>query len=169
MVTARFIWNEANLRKGCAVHWKTLDKVWLTPYLGVIFIAASIYGALYTHPDEWADSLYGIFLGILFFTLRPLTLWQLGRTLRRSPYFGTEMTYTFAPDQVVNFGEKHYSAFAWRRLESVVVTRDGLLLSINKNLFHWIPAIAFESPSDMKTVEGYLKEKRIRTEIVSRG
>jgi hypothetical protein len=166
MVTVHFTWNWENLSKGCEIYWKTLRRVWLTPYLGAIFVAASIYGALYTHPNEWTESLYGIFLGLLFFCLRPLTVWQLGRAIRRSSHYGTEMIYTFDPDKVANFGEKHFGAFAWKQLESAVVTQEGILLCPSKNLFHWIPAAAFTSPDDMKTVEGFLKDHGIRTKIV---
>lgn len=165
MVTAHFTWNLENLRKGCAMHWKTLDKVWLTPYLGIIFLAAGIYGA-FIHPGEWKELLWGVLLGLLFLSLRRLTLWQLERVIRRSPHYGTEMTYTFDPHKIANFGDKHYTFFGWKQLASATITHDGILLCVNKNLFHWIPVTAFESPSDMKTVEGYLKENEIRTRIV---
>jgi hypothetical protein len=76
------------------------------------------------------------------------------------------MTYTFDPEQIVNSGEGHHSTFTWKKLYSATVADEGVLLYTNKNLFHWIPATAFASPSDIATVQTYLQQNGVRTRNV---
>ena len=73
------------------------------------------------------------------------------------------MTYTFDPREIAISGEGHHATFTWQKLYSATVARDGILLYSNKNLFHWIPAAAFTSASDMATVQSYLEQNGIRT------
>jgi hypothetical protein len=91
-------------------------------------------------------------------------MWQFSRAVRRSPSFGSEMTYTFDPQQIVNSGGGHHATFTWKKLYSATVAPDGILLYTNKNLFHWIPVTAFASPSDIATVQVYLNENSVRTQ-----
>jgi hypothetical protein len=161
MITARYTCNLENLRRGCETYWTTLRYVKLTPLLGIIFIAAAVYGVTVTHKIQWADSLYGIGLGLLFLSLRKLTIWQLGRSIERSPQYGTEVNYAFDQEEIVHFGEEHHFTFLWKQLSLAKVTHDGVLLCLGKNVFHWIPSTAFEGPDDMKTIERYLKENGV--------
>ena len=53
----------------------------------------------------WVAGLPLIVLGLLLlFGYRPLVTWQFGRAVRRSPSYGSQMTYTFDPQQIVNSG-----------------------------------------------------------------
>ena len=165
MVTARFTWDIDTLRKGVAVHIKTQRAAKLIPLMAVVFLAWGAYSSYTT--GHWVAGLPLIVLGLLLlFGYRPLVTWQFSRAVRRSPSYGSQMTYTFDPQQIVNSGEGHHAAFTWKKLYSATVTGDGILLYTNKNLFHWIPVAAFESPSDIATVQNYLQENGVRTQNV---
>ena len=162
MVTARYTWNIDSLRKGFAIHRKTQRAAKIIPLLGIAFVAWGAYDS-YTS-EKWVSGLPLVALGIfLLFGSTPLAMWQFSRAVRRSPSYGGEMTYTFDPQQIVNSGEGHHATFTWKKLYSATVTRDGILLYTNKNVFHWLPATAFEFPSDITTVQGYLQGNGIRT------
>jgi len=162
MVTARYTWDVDALRKGFAIHRKTQRAAKLIPLLAIAFVAWGAYES-YTS-EQWISGLPLIVLGfLLLFGSRPLAMWQFSRAVRRSPSYGAEMTYTFDPQQIVNSGEGHHATFTWKKLYSATVTRDGILLYTNKNLFHWIPATAFASATDIVSVQGYLQENGVRT------
>ncbi len=162
MVTARYTWNTETLRAGFAIHRKTQRAAKLIPLMAIAFVAWGAYDS-YTS-GQWITGLPLVVLGLLLlFGSRPLAMWQFSRAVRRSPSYGGEMTYTFDSQQIVNSGEGHHATFTWKKLYSATVTRDGILLYTNKNLFHWIPSAAFESASDMTTVEAYLHENGVRT------
>jgi YcxB-like protein len=165
MVTARYTWDMETLRKGFAVHRKTQRAAKLIPLMALAFVAWGAYDS-YTS-EKWIVGLPLIAVGfLLLFGSRPLAMWQFGRSVRRSPSYGSAMTYTFDPEQIVNSGEGHHATFTWKKLYSATVTRDGILLYTNKNLFHWIPVSAFESPSDIHTVQSYLTQNGVRTQNV---
>jgi hypothetical protein len=163
MVTARYTWSIDALRKGFAVHRKTQRAAKLVPLLAIAFVAWGAYGSYSS--GHWVSGLPLVVLGLLLlFGSPPVAMWQFTRAVRRSPSYGAEMTYTFDTQQIVNAGEGYHSTFTWKKLYSATVTRDGILLYTNKNLFHWIPVTAFASPSDMATVQGYLQENGVRTQ-----
>jgi hypothetical protein len=163
MVTARYIWNTDTLGRGFAVHRKTQRATKLIPLLGFVFLVWGAYDAFTS--EHWISGAPLIVFGfLLLFGLRPLAMWQFRRAVSRSPSYGGEMTYTFDQEQIVNSGEGHHATFTWKKLYSATVTRDGILLYTNKNLFHWIPVTAFESPDDMATVQTYLLENGVRTQ-----
>lgn len=162
MVSARYTWNIDALRKGFAIHRKTQRAAKLIPLIAIAFFGWGAYDS-YTS-DRWVTGLPLIVVGLLLlFGSRPLAMWQFSRAVRRSPSFGSQMTYTFDPQQIVNSGEGHHATFTWKKLYSATVTRDGILLYTNKNLFHWIPATAFTSPSDIATIQSYLQQNDVRT------
>jgi hypothetical protein len=163
MVTARYTWNIDSLRKGFAIHRRSQRAAKFIPLIAIAFAAWGAYESVTS--GQWVSGLPLIVLGLLLlFGSRPLAMWQFSRAVRRSPSFGSEMTYTFDPQQIVNSGEGHHATFTWKKLYSATVTRDGILLYTNKNLFHWIPVTAFASPSDMATVQSYLQDNGVRTQ-----
>lgn len=162
MITARYTWNTETLAKGFAIHRKAQWAAKVAPLSAVAFIAWDGY-ASYTS-GQWVTGLPLIVVGfLLLFGSRPLAMWQFRRAVRRSRSYGGEMTYTFDSQQIVNSGEGHHATFTWKKLYSATVTREGVLLYTNKNLFHWIPVSAFESPSDLTTVQSYLEENNVPT------
>jgi YcxB-like protein len=163
MITARYTWNIDSLRKGFAIHRRTQRATKFIPLVAIAFVAWGAYGSVTS--GHWVSGLPLIILGLLLlFGSRPLAMWQFSRAVRRSPSFESEMTYTFDSQQIVNSGEGHHATFTWKKLYSATVTRDGILLYTNKNLFHWIPVTAFASPSDMATVQSYLQDNGVWTQ-----
>ena len=163
MITARYTWEAATLQKGFALHRKGLVQAKVIPWLAVVFIALGICLSLKSG-HSWIEGAPPVFFGLLLLVLwRPVAFWQFRRAVRRSPSHGSEMTYTFDPEQVTISGEGHHSTFTWKKLYSATVTDEGVLLYTNKNLFHWIPVTAFPSPSDIATVQGYLQQNGVRT------
>ena len=161
MITARYTWDIRTLRKGFAIHRKTQRATKLILLIAIIFIFWGAYDAITS--EHWITGMPPLFFGcLLLFGSRPLAFWQFSRAVRRSPSFRSEMTYTFDPEQIVNSGEGHHSTFTWKKLYSATVSDEGVLLYTNKNLFHWIPAAAFASPSDITTVRSYLEQNGIR-------
>jgi hypothetical protein len=162
MMTARYTWDMDTLRKGFAAHRKTQRATKLVSLVAAVFLCWGAYDAI--RSEHWMSGLPLLFFGsLLLFGSKPLAFWQFSRAVRRSPNFGSEMTYTFDPEQIVNFGEGHHSTFTWKKLYSATITDQGVLLYTNKNLFHWIPVTAFASPSDIATVRTYLEQNGIRT------
>jgi hypothetical protein len=162
MITARYTWDIGTLRKGFAIHRKTLRAIKLVPIIALFFICWGAYDAITS--KQWIDGAVPLFFGsLLLFGARPLAFWQFQRAMRRSPSYGSEMTYTFSPEQIENFGEGHHSTFTWKKLYCATVTDDGILLYTQKTLFRWIPATAFNSPSDIATVRTYLEQNGVRT------
>jgi hypothetical protein len=162
MITARYTWDIPTLRTGFAVHRKTQRATKLILLIAIVFICWGAYDAITS--EHWISGVPLLFFGsLLLCGSRPLALWQFSRAVRRSPSFGSEMTYTFDPEQIVNSGEGHHSTFTWKKLYSATVTDEGVLLYTNKNLFHWIPVTAFSSPSDIATVQTYLLQNGVRT------
>src|SRR5438477_1627129 len=104
MITARYTWDMETLRKGFAVHRKTQRAAKLIPLMALAFVAWGAYDS-YTS-EQWVVGLPLIAVGfLLLFGSRPLAMWQFGRSVRRSPSYGSAMTYTFDPEQIVNSGE----------------------------------------------------------------
>ena len=163
MVTARYTWDTDTLGKGFAVHRRTQRVAKFIPLIAFVFLAWGAYDALTSEHGVSGAPLI-VFGLLLLFGLRPLAMRQFSRAVRRSPSYGGEMTYMFDPQQIVNSGEGHHATFTWKKLYSATVTRDGILLYTNKNLFHWIPVTAFESPDDMATVQTYLQQNGVRTQ-----
>src|SRR4051794_20518657 len=156
MVTARYIWDFDTLRKGFLLHRKSQRAAKFILLVAVVFVCWGAYDAIAS--ERWVGGAPLILCGLLLlFGSRPLALWQFRRAVLRSPSYGSEMTYTFDPEQIVNSGEGHHSTFTWKKLYSATVSDDGVLLYTNKNLFHWVPATAFASPSDIATVQAYLQ------------
>ena len=163
MITARYTWEIGTVRKGFAIHRRTLRVTKLVPPVAIFVIGWGAYEAI-TAVRSWTEGLPLLFFGaLLLFGARPLAFWQFRRAVRRSPSYGSEMTYTFDPEQIVISGEGHHSTFTWNKLYSATVSDDGVLLYTQKNLFHWVPATAFASPSDIATVRSYLEQNGVRT------
>jgi YcxB-like protein len=163
MVTARYTWDVDTPRKGFAIHRKTQRATKLIPLIAAAFIVWGTYSAVTS--EDWTGNLPLVGAGLLFLIgSRPLAMWKFGRAVRRSPSFGSDITFTFDPQQITNSGEGHHATFTWKKLYSATVSRDGILLYTNKNLFHWIPATAFPTPSDVATVRSYLHENGVRTQ-----
>jgi hypothetical protein len=163
MITARYKWDTDTLQRGFAIHRRTLTISKIAPIGGAAFLLAALYYVL-AQPHSWIEGLPFIVFGVfLIFLSRPLAFWQFRRAVRRSPSYGSEMTYTFDPEQITNSGEGHHATFTWKKLYSATVTPEGILLYTNKNLFHWIPLSAFTSSSDMATVQTYLRNNLVRT------
>jgi len=162
MITARYTWNTDSLQKGFAVHRRTQRVTKLFPIIGIPSLAWGVYEAFTS--EQWVTGLpFILFAFILLFAAGPLLTRQFVRAVRRSPSYGNEITYKFDPEQVVISGEGHHAAFTWKRLYAATVTRDGILLYSNKNLFHWVPVTAFESGSDFALVPTYLQQSNVPT------
>ena len=162
MVTARHMWDIPTLRRGFALHRKTQRATRLIFFGGLALLAWGAYDSITS--EHWVSGLPLLFFGsLLLFGSGPIAFWQFGRAVRRSPSFGSVMTYTFDPQQITNSGEGHQASFTWKKVYAATVTADGVLLYTNKNLFHWIPVTAFTSPSDVTTVKTYLRDNDVRT------
>lgn len=162
MVTARYTWDTPTLRKGFALHRRTQRATKLVLLVAIGLIGWGVYDALTA--KHWISAVPPLLFGLfLLFGSGPIASWQFDRAARRSPSFGSEMTYTFDPEQVVNSGEGHHAIFTWKTLYSATVTEEGILLYPNKNLFHWIPVTAFASPSDIAIVRSYLQQNGVPT------
>jgi hypothetical protein len=162
MITARYTWDIPTLRRGFAVHRRTQRATKLVLLIGIVFMGWGVYDALTS--EHWISGMPLLIFGsLLLFAMRPIAFWQFGRSVRRSPSFGSEITYTFDPEQITNSGEGHHAIFTWKKLYSATVTNEGILLYTNKNLFHWIPVTAFTSPSDVTTLQGYLQQNNVAT------
>lgn len=162
MVTARYRWDTPTLRRGFALHRR---MQWTTKLVLLFAVGITCWGIsdalTATH---WISAVPPLFFGLfLLFGSGPLAAWQFDRAARRSPSFGSEMIYTFDPEQIVNSGEGHHSTFTWKKLYSATVAEEGILLYPNKNLFHWIPVTAFASPTDIAIVQSYLQQNGVPT------
>jgi hypothetical protein len=162
MVTARYTWDTPTLRRGFALHRRTQRATKLVLLVAVGFTCWGAYDAVTA--EHWISGVPLLIFGLLLlFGSRPIAFWQFGRAVRRSPSFGSEMTYTFDAEQIVSSGEGHHATFTWKTLYSATVADEGILLYANKNLFHWIPVTAFASPSDITTVQSYLQQNGVAT------
>ena len=162
MITARFRWNVENLRKGFAIHCKTLRMTKLILVMAVVLIGWGAYEAFTS--ERWVEGLPLVIFGtVLFLGARPLAFWQFRRAARRAPSYDSEITYTFDPQQIVVAGEGHHSTFTWKKLYSATISNDGILLYPQKTLFHWVPVTAFATPSDLASVRGFLEQNGVRT------
>src|SRR4030088_2435609 len=115
MINARYKWEIGTLTKGFAIHRKSLPATKYVPIIAIIFICWGAYDAVTS--DHWISGAPLLFLGtLLLFGTRPLAFWQFRRAVRRSPSYGSDMTYTFDPDQIVISGEGHHTTFTWKKL-----------------------------------------------------
>jgi hypothetical protein len=162
MITARYTWQIETVCKGFEIHRKTLRATKLIPIMAILFIGWGGYEAITS--GHWIAGFPLLLFGtLLLFGAGPLSSWQFRRAVRRSPSYGSEMTYIFDPAQITISGEGHHSTFTWKKLYSATVSPAGVLLYTQKTLFHWIPAAAFTSPSDIATVRSYLEQNGVRT------
>jgi hypothetical protein len=160
MITARYRWEIETLRKAFAIHYKTLWAAKLAVIIGILSLFAGGYKAVTS--EHGIESLPLILFGALSLSARSFAFWQFRRAVRRSSNYGSEMTYMFAPEQVIISGEGHHSTFTWNKLHSATESREGILLYTLKTVFHWIPVTAFPSPSDLATVHSYLEQNGVR-------
>jgi hypothetical protein len=162
MIAARYTWNTEALRPGFAVHHRSLTISKVAPIGGAICLLAALYYVA-VQSRSWIEGLPFIIFGTFLLFARPLAFWQFRRAIMRSPSYGSVITYTFTTDQFAISGEGHDATIAWTKLYSATESKGGLLLYPQKNLFHWIPATAFDSPSDIATVCGYLERHHVPT------
>src|SRR5438105_2160842 len=108
MITARYKWEIDTVSRGFAIHRKTLWATKLILIIAILFICWGGYQAITA--EHWIEGFPLIFFGaLLLFGARPLAFWQFRRAVRRAPSYGSEITYTFDPEQIVISGEGHHS------------------------------------------------------------
>jgi hypothetical protein len=165
MITARYVWDITALKDGFRLHYKT-SSMWKMVWLGsLVIIAIGAYESVTAR--DWSHGLPLLVFGVAFpLIARPAIFRQFRRTIRRAPSYGSEITYTFDPEQIMISGEGFHSTFTWKKLYSATVSEKGVLLYTQKILFHWVPVTGFAAPSDIATVSSYLDQNGVRTRNV---
>jgi|SRR5581483_498721 len=165
MITARYVWDITALKDGFRLHYKT-SSMWKAVWLASLVIMV-IGGYQSITARDWSHGLPLLVFGAVFpLIVRPAIFRQFRRTIRRAPSYGSEMTYTFDPEQITISGEGFHSAFTWKKLYSATVSEKGVLLYTQKVLFYWVPVTAFAIPADIATVRSYLEQNGVRTQNV---
>jgi hypothetical protein len=112
-------------------------------------VVGGVAGLLHGGTDRWICGVIAAG-GLYFLFLRPLEVrfWTRRQFVRR-PDKNKEIEWLFAIDRIEVSSSSANSSFTWDELAKAVYCPEGLLLYQNEQIFHWIPAHAFQSPDEL--------------------
>ena len=124
-----------------------------------VCIAMIVIGGIFAIKTYGRGDQFANFITITFILLgsigymRPM-IWQMWneRKLRKHPAYGTEIIYTFGPEEIIMDGVSGKVVVPWCALNEVVETKTGLLLYQNKKDYLWIPSYDFKAGEMAKVV-----------------
>jgi len=166
MITARYTWDLPTLRPGLALY---LKSHWTIKVLLVASLAFLVFGLWlgFTSRSGWIDIVpIFSFAAVLFFI--PLLLrWKFSRAVRRSPFYGNEMNWTFDPEHLSLASDGLNTTLAWKKLVSATLSSQGILLYLSKQSFYWLPLSAFSSPADFQALQDLITQTGIPVKKVA--
>lgn len=147
-IKATTVFDEATMNVARKWHWRKFGMMqWLWPLAGLVLIALGIFIVITPSGSVTFGGMMA-FSGVYCI----LRKWIHGifflDSLRKSAHFGKSYTWTITEHEIEAHGEGAMSKVAWNQFHETVATPDGLLLYIDKNVYHWIPRKGFSSERD---------------------
>ena len=146
------------LRRGVLLIMKAFAALLLTFIVIVLF--AWILLPSTSAPPFWALLLLALFC-IYWLIFDRLNIWYWGRGFTKRPDANVQIEWQFSTEGIKAETELGKGIIYWKGFLRVVETSEGFLFYPLKNIFHWLPFSAFESPDCVETVRGLIRENGI--------
>ncbi len=72
-----------------------------------------------------------------------------------------QVEWQFSQEKIKSWSELGEATLDWKSFLSVVESKEGFLFYTLKNLFHWLPFSALESPDCIARVREFIRENNI--------
>lgn len=166
---AKYRWTHEELSRSMRHHYRLklrrvlllmrVFSIVLLSFLGIVLLAWALLPST-SAPPFWALLLLAAFCFYWLFIDR-LNAWNSSRGFRKRPDANTETEWQFSNDEIKTRSEFGEATFHWKSFIKVIDAGDGFLFYSLKNLFHWLPFSAFESPQCIETVRELVRRSGI--------
>ena len=159
-IEAKFTFDEDHLLESL----KRNRKQWSGRYIfaGVKIVAGLLFGAmgiiLLTSGKIGVSMILFAPAAVLAFTHK-LSMPSICRRFRKSPFYGTNVRYSFTDERIEVVHEKSEIKMEWLVFTRLVIFKDGLLAYQGEGVFNWIPESAFDSRDLFEEAERLFRSK----------
>src|SRR4051812_4529896 len=99
-----------------------------------------------------------LLLALYGFFWEPSITWLSTRGFEKRPDANADVEWQFSPEKIRVWSENAEGLRSWSSYVKVVQTNDGFLFYPIKNLYHWVPFSAFDSPDCIEKVRVLLRQ-----------
>lgn len=166
--TAKFRWTREELvramqhhqrlklRRGVVLTMKIFSAILLL-FIGLLLVAWIFLPS--TSPPPLLVVIILVTFSLYWLTFDLVNAWYWSRGFSKRPDANIEIDWRFSDAEITMQTPLGTSTVAWKSFFKIVETRDGFLFYPLKNLFHWLPFAAFESPECIVKVRRLIAEK----------
>jgi hypothetical protein len=168
--TAKYVWTRAEIRRGMHHHQRVklrrpvliftrVFSLLLLILLATVLIAWLLLPST-SAPPFWAMGLLAVFC-IYWLMFDRLNAWYWGRGFSKRRDANVQIEWQFSTEGIKAESELGKGIVYWKGFLRVVETSEGFLFYPLKNIFHWLPFSAFDSPDCVETVRGLIRKNGI--------
>ena len=155
LVTAMQHHQRMKVRRGVLVTMKVFCVV-LLAFLGLLLIAWVFFLSISALPF-WPITILAAF-SLYWLTFEKLNAWYWSRGFSKRPDANIEIDWQFSDTEITMQSTLGTANVGWKSFFKIVETKDGFLFYPLKQLFHWLPFAAFESPDCIAKVRRLIAE-----------
>ena len=166
---AKFLFTREELKRAMRHHYEfklrrihllmRIFAVLLLVFIGLVLVAWLTLPST-SAPPFWAFFLLAVFSLYLLFMIR-FNTWNSTRAFEKRPDANSEIEWEFSGEEIKTRSALGEGTIVWKYFSRVIEVRDGFLFYPIRNLFHWVPFSAFNNPSCVEIIRGYLIENGI--------
>lgn len=158
-ITARFRWTVEDLLTGRKFSLR-LNRalVYFRIALGVALLAFAFW-QYQIGSFSWVFYLaLSITLPIAIVVRKTIQTWLLRRQFSKRPDANAQVEWIISDQGIVASTPLSKGEIQWSAFQKIVATPKGLLFMPNRQIFHFIPARAFETPADMENLKSLARQ-----------
>lgn len=146
-MTLSYNMNKAELTKAMHIHFRHKGKTWIIVWLlaGLFMLYFGI--SLLMSSSDKGLGIICCLLSTVFFFRQQIAIWRsVKRTFANKPS-SQRITITASEEQLQLITESANTTAGWNNFIDARITKDGILLYSQKNIFNWIPQCPVENGS----------------------
>ncbi|MFH1228282.1 MAG: YcxB family protein, partial [Planctomycetota bacterium] len=161
MIIAQSQFSEEEVSRGMRIHFNKNSSLksskLLFGFIGILFFLNGIMYLIH-EPMHYIRSITIDFVaGIIFFSIPFLyhifISWLIKINIRKMPVLNKKATWLFDDKGISGKGEGFESSTAWQFIYSATISKEGLLIYPQENLFYWIPLSGFQTPEEFEAAQ----------------
>ena len=155
MITFTSEITERQMMKGCRVHRRTVVYWRRVTYL-LCFSALTVALQMHRGPVRLSNVIVSVIVAVAIiavpFTIGSIVEWFLQRKIiRQMPVYGQTVSWELDETGIKAKGDGFFQERTWALCFSATLTKDGILLYLQKNLlFYWWPVECFPTEDDFR-------------------
>lgn len=153
-ITARFRWTVEDFLTGRKLSLRlNRGLFYFRLTLGVALLAFA-YWQYQTGSFSWVFYLaFSITLPVAIIVREAIQSWLLRRQFSKRPDANAEVEWTLSDQGIVSSTPLSKGEIQWSAFQRVISTPSGFLFMPNRQIFHFIPTRAFETPTDIENLK----------------